>query len=210
MQSSSKYRPNQIKHIGPKLSMDVCNIANLSFCGLRPTEYNISFRASALYASHPLSHHSRRISIPTRESGISCRALPPPFQALLHVLDVIQPATKWTWEERPNTITFTPLNVDYNSIRLQSMPCSLYLTHPDNPLETTRYLTRPSRLHSDFRGATYIGRHGGARQFWYSHPSVYHSPACMHTIRTPHKAISCRRCHGVLPWPSPIYHPPTP
>ena len=70
-------------------------------------------------------------------------------------MDAIQPATKWLAEERPNTITFTPLDVDYNPLRLQSMPSSLYLTHPDSPGYPIIYLVRPPRLHSDLRGDTY-------------------------------------------------------
>ena len=44
------------------------------------------------------------------------------------------------------------MEVDYNPIRLQSMPCTLYLTHPETPSMTTRYLIRPPRLRSDLRG----------------------------------------------------------
>ena len=41
------------------------------------------------------------------------------------------------------------MDVDYNPFRLQSMPCSLYLTHHESPTETTRYLIRPPRLRLD-------------------------------------------------------------
>jgi len=71
------------------------------------------------------------------------------------VLDAIQPATKWSVEERLNIITFTPLDVDYNPFRLQSMPSSLYLTHPESPGDLIRYLVRPLRLRSDLRDDTY-------------------------------------------------------
>ena len=79
----------------------------------------------------------------------------PPIQALLQVLDVVQPAIWWTTNERHNTTTFRPLDVDYNPVRLQSMPCALYLTHPDSPATTTRYLIRPPRLRSDLREDAY-------------------------------------------------------
>ena len=59
------------------------------------------------------------------------------------MLDAIQPATRWAAEDRPNTITFTPIDVDYNLFRLQSMPSSLYLTHPEDPNDSIRYLVRP-------------------------------------------------------------------
>ena len=41
------------------------------------------------------------------------------------------------------------MDVDYNPIRLKLMPCTLYLTHPENPSTTIRYLIRPPRLRSD-------------------------------------------------------------
>ena len=75
-----------------------------------------------------------------------------PLQALLYTLDAIQLATQWTTNDRPNTGTVTPMDVDYNPFLLQSMTCSLYLTHPDSPTETTRYLIRPPRLISNLRG----------------------------------------------------------
>ena len=68
----------------------------------------------------------------------------------------------WIAEERPITITFTPMDVDYNYIRLHSIPCSLYLTRPDSRGETNRYLIAlpASALTS---GVTPIGHHGGTR-----------------------------------------------
>ena len=46
----------------------------------------------------------------------------------------------------------TRMDVDYNLIQLQSMPCALYLTHPENPSIATRYLIRPPRIRSDLKG----------------------------------------------------------
>ena len=73
-------------------------------------------------------------------------------QHQLQVLDAIQPATRWTADEKANTIAFAPMDVDYNPIRLQSMPCTLHLTHPENPSTYTKYLIRPPRLRSDLSG----------------------------------------------------------
>ena len=89
------------------------------------------------------------------ERAASAAELSPPMQALLQVLNAIQPVTKWAADERPNTTTFTPMNVDCNPVRLQSMPCALYLTHPDSPSTTTTYLIRPPRPRSDLRGDAY-------------------------------------------------------
>ena len=107
--------------------------------------YNIS----TLYIAQ--THYRSRIPVPTREGNIGRKTLTP-LQALLQVLDAIQPATRWTADERPNTVAFTPMDVDYNPIRLKSMPCTLYLTHPENPSTSTKYLIRPPRLRSDPRG----------------------------------------------------------
>ena len=101
------------------------------------------------------THHGHKIPLSTRKSIIGCRALSPPLEAFLQVLGTIQPATKWTTDERPNAATFTPLDVDYNPVLLQSMPCALYLTHPDSLATTTRYLIRPPRLRSNLREDAY-------------------------------------------------------
>ena len=89
------------------------------------------------------------------ERAASAAELSPPLQALLQVLDAIQPATRWTADERPNTVAFTPMEVDYNPIRLQSMLCAIYLVHPETPSTNTRYIIRPPRLRSDLRGDAY-------------------------------------------------------
>jgi len=77
------------------------------------------------------------------------------MKALLQMTDAVQPATRWAMEERPKTITFTPMNMGYNPFRLQSMPSSLYLTHPEDPGKPVIYLIRPPRIGSDLRGDTY-------------------------------------------------------
>jgi len=126
----------------------------LAFAGLRPTECYRIFRASALHTT------IKRITAAgyryQHERATSVAVLPPPpLQALLHVLDAIQPATKWSAEERPNTITFTPLDVDYNPFHLQSMPSSPYLTHLESHGDPIRYLVRPPRLRSHLKSDTY-------------------------------------------------------
>ena len=120
--------------------------------GLCPTECYIIFRASALHTTLKLITAAKYRY--QHERAASGPELSPPLQALLHVLDATQPATRWYAEERPNTVIFTPLDVDYNPFRLQSMPSSLYLTHPENSGDLIRYLVRPPRLRSDLRGDT--------------------------------------------------------
>ncbi len=58
-------------------------------------------------------------------------------------------------EERPNTISFTPLDVDYNPLQLQTMTSTLYLSHPESPRDLTSYLIRRPRLRTSLRGDTY-------------------------------------------------------
>jgi len=134
----------------PKLSRDIWCITSLAFTGQRPTECYRIFKASALYTAYKLiTTAGYRYQ---HERAARAAELLPPLQALLQVLDAVQPATGWIADERANTAAFTPMDVDYNPIRLQSMPCALYLTHPENPSTTTRYLIRPPRLRSDLKG----------------------------------------------------------
>jgi hypothetical protein len=107
------------------------------------------FRASALHTVHKLVTTTKYRY--QHERATSTAEFSPTLQALLQVLDAIQPGTRWYAEERPNTITFTPLDVDCNPFRIQSMPSSLYLTHPENPSDPIRYLVRPPRLRFDLQ-----------------------------------------------------------
>jgi hypothetical protein len=127
----------------PVLSRDACNITSLAFAGHRPTKRYRIFRASALYTTLKLITATKYRYQHERTS--SAIELSPTLQSLLHVLDVVQPATQWMEDERPNTTTLTPLYVDYNPVRLQYMSCSIYLTHLDNPVVTNMYLIRPPR-----------------------------------------------------------------
>ncbi len=134
----------------PKLSRDICCITSLAFTGRRPAYCYKHFTSSVLYTAH--RHITATEYRYQHERATSAAELSPPFHALLKVLDAIQPATMWIVDERPNTVAFTPMDVDYNPIRLQSMPYALYLTPPESPSITTRYLIRPPRLRSDLRG----------------------------------------------------------
>jgi len=58
-------------------------------------------------------------------------------------MDAIQPAFRWTADNRPNIATFTLADVDYNPIRLHAMQLTGHLTRPDNPPEATKYLIQP-------------------------------------------------------------------
>jgi hypothetical protein len=125
----------------PKLSRDTYNIINLAFTGQRPTNCHKHFKAVVLYTTYKLITAAKYRY--QHERAASAVELSTPLQALLQVLDAVQPATMWVVDERANTIAFTPMGVDYNPIRLQSMPCTIHLTHPEIPSTTTKYLIRP-------------------------------------------------------------------
>jgi len=154
-----------------KLSRDACSITSLAFTGLRPTECYEVFRASPLHTTFKLVTTTKYNY--QQERAASNTELSSPLQALLHVMGAIQPATKWSAEERPNTITFTPLDVDYNPFRLQSMSSSLYLTHAESPRDSIRYLVRPPRLRSDLRGETFLAP-------WWRTAVLVQSSAALH------------------------------
>jgi len=44
-----------------------------------------------------------------------------------------------------NTVTFTPIEVDYNPLRLQAQPYSIMLFHPNTPLIPEFYSIRPPK-----------------------------------------------------------------
>jgi len=190
----------------PKLSRDTYSITSLAFAGHRPTECYRIFRSFALHTLPKLvttAEYRYQHERPTSDVELS-----PPLQALLQVLDAIQPATRWAAEERPNTMTFTPLDVDYNPFRLQSMHSSLYLTHPEDPNDLIKYLVRPPRLRSDLRG-TPTGHLAGALRSWCSLPPHCLFLACPHMTQILPKATSCKHYSGVSLRPFHISHPPT-
>jgi hypothetical protein len=125
----------------PKPSRDICYITSSAFTGQRPTVCHKHFKAAILYTTYKLITAAEYRY--QHERATSAAELSPPLQALLQVIDAVQPATRWVADERANTIAFTPMEVDYNPVRLQSMPCALYLTHPETPTTNTRYLIRP-------------------------------------------------------------------
>ncbi len=82
-------------------------------------------------------------------------------------------------EERPKTVTFSPLDVGYNPIRLQAMSFPLYLHHPDSPDKMTKYLVRPRRLCLDLRGGGVVGSLGA----YYDSQSPTHLTCLSHRVK---------------------------
>jgi hypothetical protein len=78
------------------------------------------------------------------------------------------------------------MDVDYNPVRLQSMPCALYLTHPDSQATTNRYLIRSPLLRSELRGDAYWA------PWWWTSISVQSPTPLLHlpsmSVQNPHTA----------------------
>ena len=75
-----------------------------------------------------------------------------PTQALLQANYYIQPATTWSIAARANTVTFIPIEFDYNPLRLHAQPHILMLTHPTNPNLQEFGSICPPRLRTNARG----------------------------------------------------------
>jgi hypothetical protein len=128
----------------PRLSRDTCSITSSAFTGHRPTKCYRIFKASALHTTLKLITSSEYRY--QHERATSAAELSPTLQALLQGLDAVQPATAWTADDHTNTATFTPVDVDYKPLRLQSMPCVLYLTHPESqPAGDSRLTWHPPK-----------------------------------------------------------------
>jgi hypothetical protein len=91
-------------------------MTSLAFTVLRPTDSYRIFRASAIHTTLKLLTASEYRFQHERATAVN--ELSPLLQALLQILDAVQPFTSWTAVERSNTISFIPLDVDYNPFRL--------------------------------------------------------------------------------------------
>ena len=70
-----------------------------------------------------------------------------PVQALLQVLDAIQPASKWEMDpDEQNKVVFQTIVVPYNPIKSQAQQFCLYLSHPASLDITDKFVIRPPRL----------------------------------------------------------------
>jgi hypothetical protein len=75
----------------PKQSRDICSITSTAFTAQRPTDCHKHFKAAALYTAFKLITATEYRY--QHERATSAAELSPPLQALLQVLDAIQPAT---------------------------------------------------------------------------------------------------------------------
>ena len=86
------------------------------------------------------------------QTATSLDKLSQPTQALLQALDSVQPATRWKLDERVNTMTFTPTEVDYNPLRLQAQPYVILLQDPRSINNIIKFSVKPSRFRSHTMG----------------------------------------------------------
>ncbi len=76
------------------------------------------FRAVAVLTLHRYLTAAKHML--QTQQATSVDQLLQPTQALLQVLDSIQPATGWNYEDRENTMVFTPTELHYNPLRLHA------------------------------------------------------------------------------------------
>jgi hypothetical protein len=74
------------------------------------------FRVVTVYITHKLIIAAEYRH--QHEKSTSAEEISSPLQALLHALDAIHHATPWPVDDRPSTIQFIPIDVDYNPICL--------------------------------------------------------------------------------------------
>ena len=106
------------KNVGkPNNAKETCTIHNHDFQGLTTASAFNLFRTSIIHTLHP---HLTTVDHKYQSQTATCLVkLWQPTQALLHTLDSVQPSTRWHTYARPNTMMFTPTEVEYNPLRLQ-------------------------------------------------------------------------------------------
>jgi hypothetical protein len=140
----------RVTNTPPKAARDMCTIYSPAFSGLSPTECLRHLRGSILYTLNKLltAEEYRQ----PHETATMAAHLSPPTQALLQIVDTIQPATFWKVGQQPNSVTFFPSEIEYNPLRLQSQSYTLILQHPTNPTNPEFYSIRPPKLRTNAKG----------------------------------------------------------
>jgi len=134
----------------PNLAKDRCYIHCHDFQSLTPSSaYNL-FRAAAILTLH--KHITTIEHKHQNRTATSLDKLSQPTQALLQALDSIQPADSWTADTKQNTMTFTPIEVDYNPYRLQAQSYVLNLQDPRSINNIIKFSIKPPIIKSHHRG----------------------------------------------------------
>jgi hypothetical protein len=105
------------KHVDkPNTAKDPCTIHCHNFQGISAVAVFNFFRAAAIQTLH--KHLTDVTHKHQNQTANSLDNLSQATQALLQALDLVQPSTPWHTDERQNTMVFTPIEVDYNPLRL--------------------------------------------------------------------------------------------
>jgi hypothetical protein len=117
-----------------------------------PSECLRHMRATALHTHNRLlsSYDYRE---PNKNATMATQ-LSPYAHALLQSLDSVQPASRLALVDMVRNISFSPMKVDDNPLRLKAQPYTITLTHPDTRMTPETYSVRPPRLRSHTRGDT--------------------------------------------------------
>ena len=67
-------------------------------------------------------------------------------------MDSVQPTGLWKLDDKPNTVTFYPTEINYNTLRQHAQPHVLVLQDPRAINNIIKFTIRPSRVRSHLRG----------------------------------------------------------
>jgi hypothetical protein len=125
----------------PIAAKDTCTIHSQEFQGLSATAAFILFRAAAIQILHKhltdVSHRRQNQIANTLDN------LSQSNQALLQVLDSVQPTTPCNTDERHNTMVFTPTEENYNPLRQQAQPYVILLQDPRSINNIIKFSIKP-------------------------------------------------------------------
>ena len=102
------------------LAKETCTIHSPEFQGVSAIVAFRIFRASAI-----LTLYRHLLAVKHRQHNITATSvdlLSQATQNLLQAMDSVQPAGDWKMDERPNTMVFTPTEINYNTLRQHAQP----------------------------------------------------------------------------------------
>jgi hypothetical protein len=129
---------------------DTCTIHIPVFQGVSVIVAFRIFRAATILTLHrylSAVEHRQQNNIATTVDPMS-----QPTQALLQAMDSVQPASVWKLDDKPNTVTFYPIEINYNTLRQHAQPYVLVLQDPRAINNIIKFTFRPPRIRSHLRG----------------------------------------------------------
>jgi len=73
-------------------------------------------------------------------------------QALLQALESVQPTGNWKLDDRTNTVIFTPIEVNYNTLRQQTQQYVLILQDPRSIQNPIKFTIKPPIIQTHHKG----------------------------------------------------------